>query len=171
MSWDNHLLLQASDETDARAMVARLADQNAAVENPVLSESQTYGEIYSVLGPQVFADLFGNEIPNVKERIAAFADRVELHIDATSDVGIVADVQGKKGARDGDDLGRTIGGLLSLGRMKARIDQEKDLAEILDLARVKLSDNGLRTEMAMPLTVIEKLFGQCARGATDAAAP
>ena len=171
VAWDNHLLLQARDETDARAMVARLQNHNASVENPVLTETQTYGEIYGVLGPEVFANLFGDEIPNVKERISAFADRVELHVDTTSDVGIVADVQGKKGAPGGDDLGRTIGGLLSLGRMKARLDDEKELAEILDLARVKIGDNGFRTEMAMPLTVIEKILGQCAKGATDAGSP
>jgi hypothetical protein len=60
-----------------------------------------------------------------------------LHVDASHDVGIVAAATGA--GQDTGDLGKAVGSALTLGRLAAQTQGNKDLAEVLDYARVSLT--------------------------------
>jgi hypothetical protein len=69
-------------------------------------------------------------------------------------------VNGPDGERVGD-LGRSLGGALSLGRLKAKAEGDKDLVELLELARVSQHDGLFTVEVALPLELLEEKLAAC----------
>jgi hypothetical protein len=120
--------------------------------------SEAYGEAYGVVSGASMADLVPSEF---RDRVRRAVDQVMLHVDATEDLLMVANVSG--GAQDTRDLGRSIGAALAVGRMRALESDERLFAELLDQSRVILDDSGFQLEMALPLSAIEEALGDCAK--------
>ena len=116
--WNNQLVVFGGDEATTRAFLDRLerGDTNA---RPVLDDSQAYGEVYGVVGPQALADLFGDDDPRVRDLLVGATKGLALHVDVSHDVGVVADVQAKDATKT-DDLRKSIGSLLSIARLRAQ---------------------------------------------------
>jgi hypothetical protein len=59
------------------------------------------------------------------------------------------------------DLGKSLGGALSLARMKAQAEGEEKLAQLLDFAKVRPDGNEFKLELAVPLDVIKQQLAFC----------
>lgn len=147
------MLLVSHDAHQLEMALDRLAHPD--IKKPrVLDESQTYGEIYGVFRGSKVEKLLPGDLST---KAAGVADRVELHVDATdeNDVLIVADATGPDAVRV-DELGRSLGSALALGRIAARREGNDDLLELLDLARVSPRGNEFQVEVVLPLELMRK---------------
>ncbi|WP_434041658.1 MULTISPECIES: hypothetical protein [Sorangium] len=168
--WGDGLLLVGRRAEDVEAAIDRLEDK-VPPEPPVIPEWASYGDAYGVLSADDLAALLEESQPEIAERLRGAVSQVELHIDASEDVAIVADVTGPVKA-DIDDLGKTLGATLSLARLKAQADGEEELVELLDLARVSPRDGRFMLDLALPLPLIQKAMSRCgARYRGDVAPP
>lgn len=171
--WNNQLLVFGADEATTRALLDRLerAEANA---RPVLDDSQAYGEVYGVVGPQALADLFGDDDPRVRDLLVGATKGLSLHVDVSHDVGVVADVEAKDSTKT-DDLRKSIGSLLSIARLRAQNRGRNDQADLLDLARVRSGEGaGFRVEAGVPHELVKSMLQSCVdrqqRRAVEAAA-
>ncbi|XXX79334.1 hypothetical protein WMF30_11220 [Sorangium sp. So ce134] len=167
--WGDGLLLAGRDAQAVEAAMDRLEDKVAPAP-PAIPEWASYGDAYGVLSADDVAELLERSEPDIAERLRGAVSQVELHVDASEDVAIVADVTGPVAA-DVDDLGKTLGAALSLGRLKAQSDGEGELLELLDLARVSPRKGRFSMEFALPLPMIQKALGGCLEGRRDGGAP
>ncbi|HVE81341.1 MAG TPA: hypothetical protein VND93_00770 [Myxococcales bacterium] len=159
-AWNDQMLLLGDSDEAVKAMIDRIEGRQP-VEQPILNESQTYGEIYGVLSADDLAKLFPGDQTDLAERFRAAASRIEVHVDTSRDVGIVADVQGSDAAQV-EDLGKSLGAALAVARLGAQQDdQQKDLADLLGLAKVRPDGDKFKVEMAIPLELLEKQLSRC----------
>ena len=121
---------------DAVKEVLEQVEGGGPDEPPVISEGSTYGEMYGVLSVEQLAQMLPPDQAELAQRLAEVAETVELHMDASSDVAMVAQVSGPDAAKV-TDLGKSLGAALSLARLKAQADGKKDLAQLLDFAKVR----------------------------------
>lgn len=156
--WDDQLVYVGQSEEDARAAIDRV--EGRAPSEPLLTENQTYGEVYGVLGMEQFKDLFPPEQAALAQKFAAAAQQVELHVDARSDVGIQASIKGAD-PQQVEDLGRSLAGMLSAARLEAKAKGEDQLAQLLDFARVNPDGNAFSLEMALPLDYLKQQLAWC----------
>lgn len=159
--WNGQIVVAAESKDQVRAALDRLDGKGGDAPAP-FDDSLSYGEIYGVLSPTRFADALPSDQAELAARIRAAAARVELHVDTTRDVGIVADVTGPQ-SRETEELGKALGAALALGRLQAKAQGENDLVELMDLARVVPEDGQFRLEMGLPLEVMEKHLRECVR--------
>jgi hypothetical protein len=129
-------------------------------EPPVISENGTYGEMYGVISVEQFRKLVPPEQKELMDRLAQVARNVELHVDASSDFAMTAKVRGADAALV-TDLGKSLGGALSLARLRAQTEGNTELAQMLDFARVHPEGDSFGLEMAIPLDVIQKQLAFC----------
>jgi hypothetical protein len=138
---------------------------------PVLSEEGSYGEIYGAIAPAALAGALGGMNDDIGPRLGALARDIKLHVDASHDVGIAADVRGDdEGIAD---VGKAIGAALVVGRLNAAQRGDDSMAEVLDFARVHPSAKGFQLEVGLPLAFVQKYLAECAarnRGAIDGGA-
>jgi hypothetical protein len=173
--WNSQLAILAPTEDAVRAVIDRLEGRGTQGP-PALDESQAYGEIYGVANGAAIAELVPSEFAALAEKLRSAAARVELHVDTSRDVGIVADVTGLQ-ARETEDLGKSVGAALALGRLRAQAEGVNELAELMDLARVLPQDGQFRIEMGLPLEILQKHLRRCVelkerrRGEKSAKAP
>ncbi|WP_437726201.1 hypothetical protein [Sorangium sp. So ce861] len=166
--WGDGLLL-VGDAEAVEAAIDRLEDKVAPAP-PVIPEWASYGDAYGVLSADDVAELLEGSQPDIAERLRGAVSQVELHVDASEDVAIVADVTGPMAA-DVDDLGKTLGTALSLARLKAQSDGEEQLVELLDLARVSPRKGRFSMDLALPLPMIQEAMGRCVERRRDGGAP
>jgi hypothetical protein len=152
-------MILGDTEEDLRGAIDRI-EGRAPAENPIVSEDQTYGEVYGVLGTDLLTKILGREQPELAKRLQDAVQNVELHVSATGDVGMVAEVGGGD-ADKVDDLARSMGAALSLARLQAQAQGEHDLAELLDLARVSPQGKRFNLELALPMAFLEKHLAFC----------
>jgi len=161
--WGDELVLLADDRRELEQTIDRLEGRLPPAP-PAIDESSTYGEIYGVISAEQLANLIPAQEQGLRDRVREAAERVELHVDATGDVGIVADVEGPQEALV-RDLGKSLGAALSLARVKARAEGDDELVELLDLARVRPQAGRFALELALPLELLQRhLGGGCRAG-------
>ena len=156
--WGDQMLLMGDNDDAVRAMIDRVEGRGAV--QPLLGESQTYGEIYGVISAEDLARIFPTDQFELAERFKSAASRIEVHVDTSSDVGIVANVKGTDPSQV-EDLGKSMGAALSVARLGAQREEEKELAELLELANVKPDGDSFKLEMAIPLEMLEKQLSRC----------
>jgi hypothetical protein len=156
-TWSDSLILLGESKSDVVSALDRV--EGRAVEPiPAIAPDLAYGEIYGRVRASVLAKMLPPEIAEA----ARAAEDVELHVDATEDVLIVADVRGRRPS-DMDNLARTFGGALSAARVTARAQGNEAFAELLDLARVSPSVGSFVVEAAMPVEFIKRQLGGCSK--------
>ncbi|MCE9670340.1 hypothetical protein LY474_21300 [Myxococcus stipitatus] len=160
-TWNNQLLVVGKTPDEVKAAIDRLEGRGGD-EPPLLTENNTYGEMYGVLSVEDIARLFPPEQAELAQRLRTVAQNVELHMDASSDVALVAEVTGAN-ASDVEDLGKSLGAALSLARLQAQAggDKDKDLAQLLDFAKVRPDGDSFTLEMAVPLAIIQERLAFC----------
>lgn len=157
--WNGQMVISGESVADVERIIDRLEGRGPQ-EPPVLDESETYGEVYGTLAPADLAELLGPAQQQLTDKLQEAAQEVKLHVDASRDVALVADLGGDDKGKV-SDLGKTLGGVLSLARIKAQADGDGDLSELLDLARVRPKDGAFRAELALPLPMLEKKLAWC----------
>jgi hypothetical protein len=167
--WGNGMMILGDNVAGVQAVIDRL-EGRAPDAAPVLSESDSYGDLYGSIEPADLASLLPDNDANLAEQLKAAAEQVKLHMDATNDVAMVADVNGPD-AQQVSDLGKTLGGALSLARLDLPGEGEEKqlLSDLLDQAKVDPGNGSFRVELALPLPMLQKHLGWC-REATDAGA-
>jgi hypothetical protein len=156
---------------DSMAMFGTRAEISAAFDRlegratdaaPVLSESDSYGELYGVVAPEAIGAALALSDPGLADRLRSVASAIRLHVDASHDVGIVAEVTGEQ-AEPTHDLARAVGAGLVLARLQAAQKGETDLAEVLDFAKVTPSPSGasFEVEVGLPLSLFQRHLEQC----------
>ncbi|XYI00910.1 hypothetical protein ACMHYB_14595 [Sorangium sp. So ce1128] len=142
----------------------------------ILQEHQAYSDAYGVLSPDDLSKMLPLEQDELAERIRDTVERVEIHVDASEDVAVVAEVAGPAG-QEMKDLSKLFGAALSVGRLNAQRDGHDELAELLDYARVKTEpqrgpgesqpeEQRLSVEVALPVELLKNL-GPCRRDRSD----
>ncbi len=162
--WNDELLIMAPDEAGVQAAIDRLESRGPAVEPPV-DESESYGEAYGHVTPELLARVLP-DTEGLEEKLTAVAKDIELHVDASSDVALVAEVRGED-TRGLEDLGLMIGGALAVARIRARAEGDEDLSELLETASVRPEGGSFSIELAMPLELLRARLGPCAEESSD----
>jgi hypothetical protein len=158
-TWNDQLLVVGKSPDSVKETLDRVEGRGSN-EPPIISEGSTYGEMYGVLSVEQLMKLFPPEQAELAQRLKEVADTVELHMDARSDVAMVAEIRGA----DSDkvtDLGKSLGAALSVARLKAQADGNKELAQMLDFAKVQPDGTEFKLEMAVPLDVIKDRLAWC----------
>jgi predicted transcriptional regulator len=158
-TWNDQLLV-VGDDSDAVKEVISQVEGGGSNELPVINEGSTYGEMYGVLSVDQLVRMLPPDQTELGQRLKEVAEHVELHMDASSDVAVVADIHGADPAQV-TDLGKSVGAALSVARLKAQADGNKDLAQLLDFAKVHPGGSGFEMELAVPLDVLKERLAFC----------
>jgi hypothetical protein len=156
--WDQSVLILGKGSEPVDSALGMLSGE-IPYDPSALSSIQTYGDIYGNLDVDDAADLFENE-GDMAQRIVDLVDSVEVHVDASEDVAMVATMAGS-GQEEMSDLAKSLGSVLSLARFKAQMDDEEDLAELLDYASVSPSGEQFDMKLALPLEYLERHLADC----------
>ncbi len=154
------MIVMGKSPSEVKDVIDRLEGRTSSTEQPLISETQTYGEIYGVVSAEDLARMLPPGQSLLADKLRAAAQNIELHVDTQQDVAITADVTGPNGA-EVKDLGKALGGALSLARLKAKAEGDTEAEALLDYARVNPSDGSFKVEMALPLEALKKQLAFC----------
>lgn len=159
--WNKQLVVFGDDPEALKQVLDRL-DGSGPAHTSVLSESQAYGEVYGVLQAEALAELVGRDDERLGDVIRQSAKQVELHVDVSRDVGMVADVRGGDETK-AEELRRSLGSALALARLRAKTNGEDDDAKILDFARVRSAEgsSSFRLEAGLPHDYLVSSLKRC----------
>jgi hypothetical protein len=158
-TWNDQLIIVGDNPSSVKDVLDRVEGRGSD-EPPVISEGSTYGEMYGVVSVEQITQLLGQDQPELANRLREVADTVELHLDARSDVAMVAEIRGSDDAKV-TDLGKSLGAALSVARLQAQAEGEKELAQLLDFAKVRPDGSQFRLELAVPIDVIRDRLAFC----------
>ncbi|HSO00354.1 MAG TPA: hypothetical protein VLS89_18805, partial [Candidatus Nanopelagicales bacterium] len=157
-TWGDELLLAAPDPAALEAALDRL-EGRAPLPEPSIPDWAAYGDMYGVLSPDDLADMLPEDQSELAARLRQAVQRVEVHLDASEDVALVADVTGPDAA-DLDDLAKSLGAALTLARAGAADEGEDRLSALLEHATVHPRDGRFSVDLALPLDLL-KDAGPC----------
>lgn len=160
--WGEDMMI-ASGQPDSAEPVEDAIDRLESTDpeqKSILDDHQAYGDAYGVLSPEDLAKMFPEEQAGLAEKVRQVVEHVDVHVDASEDVAMVADVRGP-GGDDLEDLSKSFGAALAVGRIKAQNDGDEKLAQLLDFAKVKQPRGGqFSLDVALPIDVLKDL-GPC----------
>jgi hypothetical protein len=157
-TWGDELVLAGPDVAAIEAAIGRLESKEPG-RSSVIPDWSVYGDIYGVLAPEELADMLPEEQGDLAARLRAAVDRVDLHVDTSEDVAIVADVNGAHN-EDVSDLAKSMGAALSVARAAAEDNGDEHLRELLDYAKVRPTDGHFSLDVALPLDLLKEM-GPC----------
>jgi hypothetical protein len=157
--WNNQMLVFGDSVNGLKEVLDRVEGRGPQ-EPPVFNEAQTYGEMYGVLSVEQLRKLLPPEQQELAARLGEVAEKVELHVDASTDFAMTAQVKGMD-AQKLADLGKSLGGALSLARMNAQTQGNTRLAQLLEFAKVRPNGNTFSLDVAVPLDVIQQQLSFC----------
>lgn len=164
--WNDEIILMGEDRAALEAAIDRLEDR-AEPATPRIPEWGQYGDVYGFLSAEDLARMMPSDQGELAGRIREVVTEVELHVDASEDVALTADVHGSD-PKEVEDLSKSLGAALALARLKAQTDGEKDLAELLDFAKIRPRGERSSMDLALPLDVLIQKMGPCRKDASDA---
>lgn len=153
--WGRELLIVGAPE-GVRSTLARLEGEKPALEQAAASEA--YGDVYGTISGRAASRLIPSEL---RDRLGATAERITLHVDASDDLLLVAQVYGSDAERL-RDLASSVGGALALARLNAARKDEPVLFDLLEQSRVIPDHGSFQIEMALPLDTLREQLGECA---------
>ncbi|HRI70668.1 MAG TPA: hypothetical protein PK156_40830 [Polyangium sp.] len=155
--WGNSLVLTGPNAKVVEEAIQRLESGDPTP--PAIPEWSQYGDVYGSISPEELAQMLPEEQAGLAAKVREAVERVDVHLDASEDVAIVADVEGP-GEEDIQDLGKSFGAALSLARMQAQREENDKVAELLDYAAVHPRGNRFALDVALPFDVIKEM-GPC----------
>jgi hypothetical protein len=166
--WGDDMMIASGLKESAEPVedaIDRLESTDPA-QKSILDDSQAYGDAYGVLSPEDLAKMFPEDQGPLAEKVKQVVEHIDVHVDASEDVAMVADVRGP-GEQDLTDLSKSFGAALAVGRIKAQNDGDDRLAQLLDYARVKQPrDGAFSLDVALPIEVLKDL-GPCRKDRPD----
>jgi hypothetical protein len=168
-TWGGEMMMLGDrSEEDATVPIEDAIDRlesDDPEQKSILSDSQAYGDVYGVLSPEDLAKMLPGEQAALAEKIKKVVEHVDLHADASDDVAMTADVSGLS-EEDMEDLSKSFGAALAVGRIKAQNDGDEKLAELLDYAKVKPRGSSFSVDVALPFELLSEL-GPCKKDDRD----
>lgn len=158
-TWNDQMLVVGDTPDSVKEVLDRVQGGGSAA-RPVLPEDAAYGEMYGVLSVEQIARLLPPDQAELAQRLNEAAETVEFHMDASSDMAMVAYFNGADESKV-TDLGKSLGAALSVARLKAQAEGNKDLAQMLDFAKVQPGGSSFRLELAVPLDVLKERLAFC----------
>lgn len=158
-TWGGQLIAVGDDPEQVKQTLERIEGKRP-MEPGALNDSQAYGEIYGVLSPEALAELLAEENPELAERVGQVAQRVELHVDASGDVGVAARVEATN-AEDAKEVSKALGAAMAMVRLQARSEGKNDIADLLDMGKVVSDGASFRLEAGIPQPWIESALKKC----------
>lgn len=157
--WRGEMVLVGRDAATVEAAVDRL-EGRAPLGAQALDDGEAYGEVYGVFRGEDLTRLAGGEGSELARQLAEAAERVSIHVDAMNDVSLVAQVDGADD--EGlDALARSLSGALSAARVKAGMEGEQVLAQLLDYAQVSPTEGAFELDLALPASFLEDQLADC----------
>lgn len=156
-TWGTGLVLTGPDVKAVEEAIQRLESDEPVA--PAIPEWSQYGDIYGSISPDELADMLRDEQGELAEKLKKAVERIDVHVDASEDVAIVADVGGPE-EQDITDLGKSFGTALSLARIQAQSEDNERLAELLDYAAVHPKDGRFALDVALPFDLLKEM-GPC----------
>lgn len=154
---DSFIMIGKEDEL--RRTIDRLEGRGED-EPPALDESQTYGEVYGMVGNEDLIRFVGEEAELSSLSGLLGGANVELHADTSGDVGMVARFA------NGDpstlrDLGKAMAGMLSAARIEAMASGDDEKIRLLDMASINPGSGEFNLEVALPQSYLSELAAKC----------
>ena len=162
--WDGRMLI-VGEPGSVRDALRRLDGEATPAASPL--DGEMYGEMYGALSGAALSRLLPAALG---ERVRGAAERVLVHVDATDDLLLVAEVHGERPEALAE-LGRALAGALAMGRLQAVREDDRLLADLLDESRVIPGEGSFQLEVALPLSTLEEALGACARTPADERTP
>lgn len=166
-TWGADMMMLSGTPDSAEAIedaIDRLESTDPA-QKPILNDWQAYGDVYGVMSPDDLAKMLPREQAALAERIKSMVQHVDFHADAADDVAMVAEVQGSQ-AGEMEDLAKSFGAALAVGRIKAQEEGDEKLAQLLDYAKVKPHGGAFSVDVALPYELLKEL-GPCRKDDED----
>ncbi len=157
-TWGSQLVLIAPSKAAAQATLDRIEGRSPT--GQLLGDNQAYGDVYGMLSGAALGQMLGPANSPLATQLQTAARSVELHLDASRDVGLVATVTGEDSAQL-QDLGKALGGALAAARTKAVLSGDSEAAQLLEFAQVFPGGEKLRMEVAVPFEVLESMLAFC----------
>ncbi len=163
-TWGTDMMMLSGEPDSSEAIedaIDRLESKDPA-QKPILEDYNAYGDVYGVLSPEDLAKMLPRDNAALSERIKSVVQHVDFHADAADDVAMVAEVRGANGEVNDDmeDLAKSFGAALAVGRIKAQEDGDEKLAQLLDYAKVKPYGGAFSVDVALPFELLKEL-GPC----------
>jgi hypothetical protein len=156
-TWGDEIVLAGDDREAIEEAIERL-ESNEPSESAIPDWSM-YGDIYGKLSPDDLAEMIPEQEGDLAAQLRRMVQGVDLHVDASEDVAIVADVNGSEG-EDVKDLAKSFGAALSVARATAAERGDERLSELLEFANVQPREGRFSVDVALPLDVLKEL-GPC----------
>ena len=161
--YDDHLMVLGPQEAVAGAL-DRL-DRKEPAPNGMGSDI-AYGEMYGRAG----SELLERILPPAGEQGSELRDavkQVDFHFDVQSDVAMYFEVRGTD-AESLDDVAKSIGGALSMARVKAELDGDDRLKALLAFAKVSNRHDGFFSlDIVLPKSFVLDRFEACGEDALE----
>ena len=153
--WNNELLIVGKNRQDLEQTIDTLEGRIPMNSIP-LQESETYGEAYGNMSTQMLGRLIPPEAGELREQILKIVSGVKLNSNAMSDVAISAQLSSDGDIEGLSDLGRSMGGALSMALAAARLQGDDQLAQLLEFAKITDNEGELALELALPETYLKE---------------
>jgi len=160
--YGGQMVLFGEDAAEIEAAIDRL-EGHLPPAPPAIPDWAMYGDVYGVIAVDTLVEFLQKDDDHgLADTFRNAVEQVELHVDTSDDVAIVADVVGPDKEAVGD-LGKSLGAALSIARMRAQADGDERLADLLDLARISPRDGRFSLDLALPMDFLRKELGPCKR--------
>jgi hypothetical protein len=159
-SWRDQLIVVGPAE-DVKRAIDQL-EGRAQPRTDEVSDQLAFGELYGVVPGAAARKLLPASEGALAARLAAAAERIELHVDAMEDVAGYVRVTSQAGP-EVEDLAKALGAALSVARLKATAEGDPKLAALLDHAEVVPGQGGFDLELALPADLLQQFFKDCGK--------
>jgi len=147
--WNNEILIVGKNRKEIEETIDTLEGRIPMNSIP-LRESDTYGEAYGNMSTAMLGRLIPPEAGELREQILEIVSGVKVNSNAMSDVAIFAQLSSDGNIEGLSDLGRSMGGALSMALAAARIQGDDELARLLEFAKITDHHGELSIEIALP---------------------
>lgn len=151
------LIVTGFSEAEVKGAIDR-AEGRAAPAAP-FPANVAGGEVYGLVGAAFLQDLLSSADDPVAKRLASVITQSTLQVAVDDAAALSMDIQASS-PEEGQNLGKTLGGLISMAREDARARGDDELAGLLDQGEVKIRDDGsVALDVAVPGETLLKMFG------------
>jgi len=157
--WKDEMIVSTDDPEMARRVVD-LLEGREGFEKEGFPELDTYGQIYGEISVKDAMEALSDSKDDLAKRFGEAISSVKIHVDASEDVVMTAEMSGEDPDRV-NDVAKSMGAALSLLRVKARSDEDRNFTELLDYARIHPEGGSFILDLALPLDFIQRSLSNC----------
>ena len=151
------LLVTGFNEAQVKGAIDRAEGRGEA--GPSFPEGLAGGEVYGLVGPAFLKDLLGTVNNPAAAKLGDVITQSTVQIAVDDAAALSLDIQART-PEEGQDLGKALGGLVSMARAEAEEGGDTELAGLLEQAKIVPRDDGsIAFDLAVPGHTLLRLFG------------